>query len=118
MSGMVSKFDEWEGLAIAWLDGEATEPPEPLSTADTLGLLQACKRVYAIERSVTQERQGHRDTYGQLNPIVSDIESRFSEQIQSLGNADAEYVAEELMDRLANWLGRIRENQRNGDKRQ
>ena len=61
-----TRFDEWEQAAVVWLDGSATEPPEPLTTADALGLLQACKRAYAVECSVTQGqerelRQGYRD---------------------------------------------------------
>lgn len=62
-----TRFDEWEAAAVAWLDGRQLSPPEPLKTGDILGLLQLCKRAYAIEYSVTQgQERALRDGYARL----------------------------------------------------
>lgn len=70
-SDPVTRFDDWEQMAVAWLDGKATEPPEPLTTKETLGLLRLCKRAYAIEHSVTQTqerelRHGYRELLNEV----------------------------------------------------
>lgn len=72
--GPTTRFDAWEQMAVAWLDGKAAEPPEPLTTKETLGLLRLCKRAYAIEHSVTQGHERElRYRYGEFLDEVLDI---------------------------------------------
>lgn len=67
MSVPVTRFDEWEAAAIAFVDGKQIGPPEPLTTEEVLGLLRLVKRAYAIEHSVTQgQERALRQRYREL----------------------------------------------------